>query len=125
MKYLYIDVTIFFLREMFRNLKRRGIDNSFMTSGIMDRISDLVIIFWEEFSSIKAERNQVPAARHTLPGKLKKNIVEKVRSISCANPRKKDIVLFNNFESISDSDLQSAINCLERSFESCKHFHSH
>lgn len=109
-------------REMFRDLKERGMDGNAVTLGIMDGLAGLETVFKEEFPKAKVQRCQVHVARNILakvPRKLKKDIADEVRSIFYASSRKKAIEFFNGFKSKWDNELPSAVKCLERSLESC------
>jgi putative transposase len=71
-------------RELFKDLKRRGLDGSAVTLGIMDGLSGLERVFTEEFPNAKVQRCQIHVARNVLakvPQKLKKTIADEVRSI--------------------------------------------
>ena len=71
-------------RELFKDIKKRGLDPSHVRLGIMDGLPGLEKVFIEEFSSAKVQRCQVHVARNILakvPKKLKKRIADEVRSI--------------------------------------------
>ena len=109
-------------REMFKDLKGRGLDGNAITLGVMDGLSGLETVFKEEFPKAKVQRCQVHVARNILakvPRKLKKDIADEVRSIFYASSRKKAIEFFNDFKSRWDNELPSAVKCLERSLDSC------
>lgn len=109
-------------REMFKDLKGRGLDSNGITLGVMDGLSGLESVFKEEFPKAKVQRCQVHVARNILakvPKKLKKDIADEVRSIFYASSRKKAIEFFDGFKSKWDNELPSAVKCLERSLDSC------
>jgi len=109
-------------REMFKDLKRRGLDGSTIVLGIMDGLAGLEGVFMEEFPKAKVQRCQVHLARNILakvPGKLKKKIGDEVRSIFYASSRKKAMQFFNEFKSNWANELPSAVKCLEKSLDSC------
>jgi putative transposase len=109
-------------REMFKDLKTRGLDSGSVTLGIMDGLSGLESVFIEEFPNAQVQRCQVHVARNILakvPRKLKKDIGDEVRSIFYASSRKKAIEFFNDFKSKWENELPSAVKCLERSLDSC------
>lgn len=109
-------------REMFRDLKKRGLDGSLVTLGIMDGLIGLEKVFKEEFPNSVIQRCQVHVARNVLakvPRKLKKDIGDEIRSIFYASSRKKAIDFFNDFRSKWGKELPSAVKCLERSLDSC------
>ena len=109
-------------RQMFKDLKKRGFDGSRVELGIMDGLSGLEMVFKEEFPNAKVQRCQVHVARNVLakvPKKLKKNIGDEVRSIFYASSRQKAFGFFKIFKSKWESELPSAVKCLETSLDSC------
>ena len=109
-------------RQMFKDLKKRGLDGSRVELGIMDGLSGLEMVFKEEFPNAKVQRCQVHVARNILakvPKKLKKNIGDEVRSIFYASSRQKAVGFFKTFKSKWESELPSAVKCLETSLDSC------
>jgi putative transposase len=62
-------------RELFKDLKSRGLDGQGIVLGIMDGLSGLEKVFEEEFPEAKVQRCQVHVARNVLakyPGGLKR-----------------------------------------------------
>lgn len=109
-------------RELFKDMKRRGLDASQVTLGIMDGLPGLEKVFAEEFSKAKVQRCQVHVARNVLakvPKKLKRQIADEVRSIFYASSWKKALEFFQQFKARWEKDLFSAVKCLENSLESC------
>jgi putative transposase len=109
-------------RQMFKDLKNRGLDVSKVELGIMDGLPGLEKVFKEEFLNAKVQRCQVHVARNILakvPKKFKKDIADEVRSIFYASSRQKAFGFFNDFKSKWESELPSAVKCLETSLESC------
>ena len=109
-------------RELFKDLKRRGLDGSTVTLGIMDGLSGLERVFMEEFSNAKVQRCQVHVARNVLakvPRKLKKSIADEIRSIFYASSRKKALEFFKLFKAKWEKEIPSAVKCLENSLETC------
>ena len=109
-------------RQMFKDLKKRGLDASRVELGIMDGLFGLEMVFKEEFSKAKVQRCQVHVARNVLakvPKKLKKGIGDEVRSIFYASSRQKAVGFFNAFKSKWENELPSAVKCLETSLDSC------
>ena len=109
-------------REMFKDLKRRGLDGSSVKLGIMDGLSGLEGVFTEEFPGARVQRCQVHVARNILakvPRKLKKKISDEVRSIFYASTRKKAMQFFKEFKSKWEREVPSAVKCLEKSLDSC------
>jgi len=109
-------------REMFKDLKLRGLDSSSISLGIMDGLPGLESVFKEEFSKAKIQRCQVHVARNVLakvPRKLKKTIADEVRSIFYALSKKKAIQFFESFKAKWDKEIPSAVKCLEKSLQVC------
>jgi putative transposase len=109
-------------RQMFKDLKKRGLDGSRVELGIMDGLPGLEMVFKEEFPNAKVQRCQVHVARNILakvPKKLKKGIGDEVRSIFYASSRQKAVGFFKTFKSKWESELPSAVKCLETSLDSC------
>jgi putative transposase len=109
-------------RELFRDLKRRGLDGSAVTLGIMDGLTGLERVFMEEFPNAKVQRCQLHVARNVLakiPRKLKKAIGDEIRSIFYASSRKKALEFFQQFKIRWEKEIPSAVKCLENSLEAC------
>jgi putative transposase len=109
-------------REMFKDLKKRGLDASRIQLGVMDGLPGLERVFKEEFTKAKVQRCQVHVARNILakvPKKLKKDVADQVRSIFYASAKSKAIEFFEAFKADRQKDLPSAVKCLENSLNSC------
>jgi putative transposase len=109
-------------REMFRDLKRRGLNGQDVVLGIMDGLPGLEKVFNEEFPNARVQRCQIHVARNVLakvPRKLKKIVADEVRSIFYASSRKKALKFFDQFKARWETDLPSAVKCLENSLEAC------
>jgi len=112
-------------REFFKDLKRRGLDGTKVTLGIMDGLPGLETVFREEFSQAKVQRCQVHVARNVLakvPKKLKLAVADDLRSIFYASSREKALALWENFKTRWFMSIPSAVSCLEKSIESCLTF---
>jgi putative transposase len=109
-------------REFFKDLKRRGLNGSSVTLGVMDGLPGLERIFKEEFVKAKVQRCQVHVSRNVLakvPRKLKKVIGDEIRSIFYASSRQKAMEFFDQFKGRWEKELPSAVKCLENSLEAC------
>jgi putative transposase len=109
-------------RELFKDIKRRGLDPSRVVLGIMDGLPGLEKVFSEEFLNAKVQRCQIHVSRNVLakvPRKLKKAIADEVRSIFYASSKKKALGFFEQFKSRWQKELPSAVKCLENSLDSC------
>ena len=109
-------------REFFKDLKRRGLNGSEVTLGVMDGLPGLEAVFKEEFPKAKVQRCQIHVTRNVLakvPRKLKKVIGDEVRSIFYASSKHKAMEFFEQFKGRWEKELPSAVKCLENSLEAC------
>ena len=109
-------------RQLFKDLKQRGLDSSSVQLGIMDGLPGLEKVFSEEFPKAKTQRCQVHVARNVLskvPKKLKKQIGDEIRSIFYASSKKKALEFFSAFEEKWEKEIPSAVKCLTNSLDSC------
>jgi len=109
-------------RELFKDLKKRGLDPHHVCLGIMDGLPGLEKVFIEEFPAAKVQRCQIHVARNVLakvPRKLKKTVADEIRSIFYASTKKKALSFFEQFKATWERELPSAVKCLENSLESC------
>jgi putative transposase len=109
-------------RELFKDLKRRGLDGGTIALGVMDGLPALERVFKEEFPKAKTQRCQVHVARNVLakvPQKLKKQIGDEVRSMFYVSSKAKALEFFEQFKATWEKEIPSAVKCLENSLESC------
>jgi putative transposase len=112
-------------RELFKDLKRRGLRADRVVLGIMDGLSGLEKVFKEEFPKARVQRCQVHVARNVLakvPRKLKEAVADEMRSIFYASSKKKALQFFEQFKHRWKKELPSAVATLERSLEPCLSF---
>jgi putative transposase len=112
-------------RELFKDLKSRGLKSQTITLGIMDGLAGLEKVFREEFSQSKVQRCQVHVARNVLakvPQKLKQKVADDMRSIFYASSREKALEFSNQFNERWQRELPSAVKCLQNSLDSCLTF---
>ena len=112
-------------REFIKDLKKRGLDGSNITLGIMDGLPGLERVFKEEFPKAKVQRCQVHVAKNVLakvPKKLKQAVADDMRSIFYASSKKKALEFFAAFKEKWERELPSAVKCLESSIDSCLTF---
>jgi len=130
-KYIFVDGVNFRMRmhgsrrEFFKDLKSRGLNTQTVTLGIMDGLPGLETVFKEEFSRAKVQRCIVHVDRNVIakvPKKLKKDVAADLRSIFYAPSREAALEHFDLFKEKWRKDLPSAVNCLERSIDSCLTF---
>jgi putative transposase len=110
-------------RELFKDLKRRGLNGSAVLLGIMDGLTGLERVFKEEFPNAKVQRCQLHVARNVLAKvttkKLKKAVADDMRSIFYASSKNKAVQFFTEFKTKWEKELPSSVKCLENSLESC------
>ena len=112
-------------RELFKDLKQRGLKGAGVTLGVMDGLTGLERVFKEEFPQAKVQRCQVHVARNVLakvPQKVKEAVADDLRSIFYASSKAKAMQFFEAFKERWEKELPSAVACLERSLESCLTF---
>ena len=112
-------------RELFKDLKKRGLDGSQVVLGIMDGLPGLEKVFQEEFAQAQVQRCQVHVARNVLakvPQRLKETVADGVRSIFYASSEAKARQLFEELKARWGGELPSALHCLEKSLDSCLTF---
>jgi putative transposase len=112
-------------RELFKDLKQRGLKGAGITLGVMDGLTGLEKVFKEEFAQAKVQRCQVHVARNVLAKvtrKLKQAVADDMRSIFYASSKAKAMQFFQVFKERWEKELPSAVACLERSLESCLTF---
>jgi putative transposase len=112
-------------RELFKDLKRRGLDGQRVALGIMDGLAGLEKVFGEEFPKGKVQRCQVHVARNVLakvPQKLKQKVADDMRSIFYASSKEKALEFASQFTERWQKDVPSAVKCLRNSLASCLTF---
>jgi putative transposase len=112
-------------RELFKDLKSRGLESPTVTLGIMDGLAGLEKVFREEFPQSKVQRCQVHVARNVLakvPQKLKQKVADDMRSIFYASSREKALEFSTQFNERWQKEVPSAVKCLKNSLDSCLTF---
>lgn len=108
-------------RELFKDLKARGLDKKSVKLGIMDGLPGLEKVFTEEFPKARVQRCQVHVSRNTLckvPKKLKQEVADDIRSIFYARSRPKADTFMKEFKLKWEKEIPSAVKCLESSIDS-------
>jgi len=103
-------------RELFKDLKTRGLDGSKVELGIMDGLPGLEKVFIEEFKNAKVQRCQVHLARNVLakcPHKIKQEVADDLRSIFYASSKKKAEGFYGAFEKKWSKEIPTAFKSLE------------
>ncbi len=113
-------------REMFRDLKARGLNKDQVVLGVMDGLTGLESVFKEEFSQARIQRCQVHVARNVLakvPRKVKREVSQDLNSIFYASSKAKAREHLQTFREKWEQVAPSAVASLERSLESCLTFY--
>lgn len=113
-------------RELFKDLKARGLDPEQVQLGIMDGLPGLEKVFTDEFSKAVVQRCQVHLARNVLskvPANAKQEVADDLRSIFYAENKAKSKKFLHEFEKKWKKDLPTAFNCLQKCFESAVRFY--
>ena len=108
-------------RQLFKDLKARGLSKDAVKLGIMDGLPGLEKVFAEEFSSAKIQRCQVHVARNIMskvPHGMKEKVADDIRSVFYASSKTKALEFFTEFKKKYEKDVPSAVKCLESSLES-------
>ncbi len=108
-------------RELFKDLKSRGLNKTSVQLGIMDGLPGLEKTFKEEFPKAKIQRCQVHVSRNVLckvPRKIKQEVADDIRSIFYAKTRSKADEFRNQFKLKWNKEIPSAVKCLESSINS-------
>jgi putative transposase len=112
-------------RELFKDLKSRGLNSHTIILGIMDGLKGLETVFKEEFPKANVQRCQVHVARNVIakvPKKLKNVVADDMRSIFYASSKPKAMEFFHDFKKKWERELPSAVKCLENSIDACLTF---
>ncbi len=100
-------------REFFKDLKRRGLDSTKVTLGIMDGLPGLEKVFQEEFPHSETQRCQVHVARRNVlakvPRKQKKAMADDMRSIFYASTKEKALQFYDLFQKDWQVECPSAV----------------
>jgi len=114
-------------REIFRDMKTRGLDPSFVKLGIMDGLAGLSSVFTEEFPSAKGQRCQVHVARNVIckvPKAAKQAVADSIRSIFYASSRQSAREQYEKFYETYQTAYPSAVKCLGNVLDDCLTFMS-
>ncbi len=114
-------------REMFKDMKARGLDPAGVELGIMDGLSGLEHVFAEEFPRAKIQRCQVHVSRNVIakvPQKRKEEIADRLRDIFYAQNRTRARELYTQFHEDYEREFPSAVTSLKNSIERCLTFYS-
>ena len=114
-------------REVFKDLKRRGLNPGRVELGIMDGLPGLMSVFRDEFPNAKVQRCQVHVARNVISkvshGK-KDEVADRLRDIFYAPNRSEAKRKFDIFCETYRDVFPSAVKSLETPIEECLTFFS-
>jgi putative transposase len=114
-------------REVFKDLKLRGLAAHKVQLGIMDGLPGLEKVFGEEFMNAKIQRCQVHVARNVLckvPKSLKKDVADRLRDVFYASSREKAKINFHLFIEKYEETIPSAVKSLKNNIDNCLTFYS-
>lgn len=114
-------------REIFRDMKSRGLDAPTVKLGVMDGLPGLDKVFSEEFSGAKVQRCQVHVARNVMckvPKAAKQKIGDSLRSIFYASSRQLAREQYEKFFIEYEAAYPSAVKCLGNVLDDCLTFMS-
>jgi putative transposase len=114
-------------REVFKDLKARGLRKDLVELGIMDGLPGLMTVFEEEFSNAKIQRCQVHVARNVLckvTWKSRGEVTDALRDVFYASDRTKATEAFYRFVAKYEHSQPSAVQCLSKVIEQCLTFYS-
>jgi len=109
-------------REIFRDMKQRGLDPKAIKLGVMDGLPGLSSVFQEEFSSAKVQRCQVHVARNVLckvPKTMKQAVADSMRSIFYAPSKQSAQEKYEAFYQAYQTAYPSAVKCLGNVLDEC------
>ncbi len=112
-------------RQLFKDLKFRGLKKELVELGIMDGLSGLENVFEEEFPNAVIQRCQVHLAKNVLTKAargVRKELADDLRSIFYASSKKKAKQFFSDFEKRWERETPSAVKCLRNNIESALTF---
>lgn len=107
-------------RELFSDLKKRGLQKDKIQLGIMDGLPGLENIFKDEFPHASVQRCQVHLARNLLtktPHNIRKEIADDLRSVFYASSKAKAMEFFKEFERKWSNTIPSGFKCLKNNLD--------
>lgn len=108
-------------RIVFRDLKKRGLDSSWVKVGIMDGLPGLEKLFKEEFEkSVTARcwRHAIQNIINKVPKKFEEIFKNQLSQIMYANNEQHARSLFIDLKHAMNKDATKAISCLEKDLDS-------
>lgn len=114
-------------REIFKDLKTRGLDHLRVQLGVMDGLTGLETVFKDEFPNSKVQRCTFHVSGNVLtktPKKLKEEVADRIRDIFYASSKEKALERYRSFYKEYENTIPSALRSLENSINSCLTFYS-
>lgn len=108
-------------RAVFRELKRRGLNASFVRVGIMDGLPGLERLFREEFPEAVTARCWLHAMRNALaksPARLREAFKALAHKVMYASSEDAARTAFAALKATMGKDAQRAVNCLDKDIDS-------
>lgn len=108
-------------RSVFQELKKRGLDASYVKVGIMDGLPGLEDLFKEEFSnSVTARcwRHALQNIMNKVPKRFEAAFKQMVDSVMYASSEIGAREAFNSLKKVMDKDASKAVRCLEKDLDS-------
>jgi Transposase and inactivated derivatives len=112
-------------REIFKDLKQRGLKASEVKLGIMDGLQGLESVFCEEFQNARVQRCIVHVMRNVItkaPRTSRQEVTDSLRDIFYAEDRKTAMVRVDDFVKKYDGVIPSAVASLKRAIKPCLTF---
>ena len=112
-------------REIFKDLKQRGLKASEVKLGMMDGLQGLENVFCEEFQNAKVQRCIVHVMRNVItkaPRSARQGITDSLRDIFYADDRKTAMTRFDDFVKKYGDVIPSATDSLKRAIKPCLTF---
>jgi putative transposase len=113
-------------REIFKDMKNRGLEYGRIRLGVMDGLPGLEKVFKEEFPNGKVQRCQVHVARNVLtkvPHKMKMKVADRIRDIFYASSKEKATEFYDKFVGDYEKSIPSAVGSLKNSIDRCLTFY--
>lgn len=113
-------------REIFKDMKNRGLEYGRIRLGVMDGLPGLEKVFKEEFPNGKVQRCQFHVAGNVLskvPYKIKMKVGDRLKDIFYARSKEKAKEFYEKFVADYEKVIPSAVKSLSHSIDSCLTFY--
>lgn len=112
-------------REIFKDIKVRGLDPSWVQLGVMDGLPGLEKVFKQEFPNAKVQRCQFHVNQNVLakvPKKMKQEVADRLRDIFYASSKENAMKYYQTFLEKYERVIPSATQSLKNSIDACLTF---